>query len=102
MQIFLSRELWTLIYEFDPTYREQHAKVLQEMRGVLHLFHTFLICNDPAQYCRRHTKANLEELCRFLHIKMPKHRTKMGLASMLQAFVSCIVPASFDVLVNQA
>lgn len=95
MQLFLPSEIWAMVYEFDGRHREQHAKCLAEMRRVMHLFQSFLLCGDPARFCRRHTKAELEQLCRYVHLKIPKHKTKEQMCLLLHGYVSCIVPGSF-------
>lgn len=98
MQIFLSKEIWDIIYSFDPTKREQHAKVCAELKKVLYLFQAFVACDDPYRFARKHTKEEMEALCRYLHIKVPKQKTKSELMMLLHSYVDCIIPGSFEFL----
>lgn len=98
MQLFLSRELWSHIYEFDPSKREKHARVLDELRSVMYLFQRYVICDNPYRFARRHTKVELQMLAKYLHLKTGPHTTKQELTLLIHSFLHCVVPGSVETM----
>ena len=73
----LPQEVWTLVYEFDPTYRKQLCECHSELRKHVSVLLRF---SEPFErIVRCVTKSELVQLSTFLHIKVPKHTTKKQL-----------------------